>query len=394
MNITLYQIAERNALSKKQRNLIDRRTFDEQILQQRTLIDRKCREWGYSKSRDSKIQHIIFEALSKKIDLNNIFEPLQVLDPDAGVYTTMFRDDSIYSKPLLVKIANPNEAVFPYEGADAIIEGYVGVMLNKLRDKIKNFVFTHAIFHCGIAIQKLNGDYMWCSQRGTQDYVITEFIQEANELKEYVKECDSKTLMIILLQVACALRLAKMELNFSHNDLWSPNVLVQEFERPRSIKLYTPSGIKIIKTQYFANIIDFGFSSVNINKNERVGIFHVPETEHLRDCQITEDFHYLLIDLYIELSDHTKFYENSKDKPDGDFVEIEDLDEIEESMECKKLLEEIFKFYTSEKLSYWNKFTSKVKRYRRLPRVKNEIKVFDEIINGMIDMNIVKMIDG
>ena len=395
MNVTLYQIAQADTISLDNLEKIDPFSFDLEIIQQRDFIYEKLAEWSFSEDPFAEIQHRIVGYMEEEKDLNDIFEPMRLLNKPSGTYISAFKDKSILDVKLLVKVFSTEKPVFPYSGADSLIEGCVGVILNQLRMKINNFAFTYAVFDCGVPIKKLNGTYQWCTRRGKKDYVISEYIEHGIELKRYIVHCTVEILMEILLQVACALRYAKIKLNFSHNDLWAKNVLIQKTKSKVKHNLYTPDGLKTISSDVLAVIIDFGFSSIDIDKR-RIGIFHVPETEHLRDCQITEDFHYLIIDLYLKLklaypkelniprqgSTEEEVMENYK-------LRMKQYDENREK--CLKLLETIYKYYSSDDLASSLRFASDVRKFRRLPQVKNEMEIFDQIINGMIDMKLVKV---
>lgn len=398
MNVTLSQISKVHALSKAQLLAIQDDEFDYQILDQRELILKKVIEWAKSNVNKSKIQNLIRSYIHYKKDFNTIFKPLSVLVLSHGVYISQFLDPNILRDVLLIKIANSNNIVVPYRNPDLLIEGYIGIILNKLRDKIINFVFTYAVFQCGVPVETNNKQYKWCSRRGINDYVITEYLEGSKELVQYIYHCNKTKLMIILLQIACALRLAKITCNFSHNDLWASNVLIQDLTTPVNVKIYTPNGIKIIKTDIIATIIDFGFSGATDESGTSIGIFNVSKGENLGNLQITEDFHYLITDLYRELNIDTKSFESLNIEISGNSGEEYSQSEARKRKEfknnvkeCTNLLNDIYQYYSDEKLYYYFRFMPDIMKYRRIPRVTNEIKVFDEIINGMIGMNLVKL---
>ena len=77
----------------------------------------------------------------------------------------------------------------------------------------------------------------------------------------------------IYLQVLNPLNLAYKKFDFTHYDLHSENVLIQELPYPISIPFYHPDGRTLyLRTNFLARIIDYGTAHVKI-EGQHFGVF-------------------------------------------------------------------------------------------------------------------------
>jgi len=153
-------------------------------------------------------------------------------------------------------------------------EAIIGMLaLNKLRDIIPNFMFIYGLFYCSQPlkipnnISNTNNSYKICPINGLKyGHLVMENIFNSKPLDQILNSLTTQEFLNIYLQIINALNLAHKEYDFTHFDLHSGNVLIQELSEPISIPLYTDSQeIIYITTNKLARIIDYGTSHININ---------------------------------------------------------------------------------------------------------------------------------
>ena len=153
-------------------------------------------------------------------------------------------------------------------------EAIIGMLaLNKLRDRIPNFMFIYGLFYCSRPlkipnnISNTNNSYKICPINGLKyGHLVMENIFNSKPLDQILNSLTTQEFLNIYLQIINALNLAHKEYDFTHFDLHSGNVLIQELTEPILIPLYTDSQeIIYITTNKLARIIDYGKSHININ---------------------------------------------------------------------------------------------------------------------------------
>jgi len=156
-------------------------------------------------------------------------------------------------------------------------EAIIGMLaLNKLRDIIPNFMFIYGLFYCSQPlkipnnISNTNNSYKICPINGLKyGHLVMENIFNSKPLDQILNSLTTQEFLNIYLQIINALNLAHKEYDFTHFDLHSGNVLIQELSEPILIPLYTDSQeIIYITTNKLARIIDYGKSHININITE------------------------------------------------------------------------------------------------------------------------------
>lgn len=145
-------------------------------------------------------------------------------------------------------------------------EALIGMgALNRLRDKVPNFMHTYGAFYCSPPVMDANGNVTsWCpTKTNAITYLVLENIREARSLKAMLPILSKSEFIQIYLQILNALNVAYKEYDFTHYDLHSGNVLIQTLSYDIAIPLYNPlGGVSYIKTRYLARIIDYGMSHI------------------------------------------------------------------------------------------------------------------------------------
>jgi len=145
-------------------------------------------------------------------------------------------------------------------------EAIVGMgALNKIRDKVPNFMHTYGAFMCSMPIFDENGKIfsMCATKENPVTYLVVENIQNGIQLHEVIKTLSESEFLQVYLQILNALSVAYKDFDFTHYDLHSSNVMIQVLPYYISIPLYFPNGdVGYIKTKHLARIIDYGFSHV------------------------------------------------------------------------------------------------------------------------------------
>jgi archaellum component FlaC len=157
-------------------------------------------------------------------------------------------------------------------------EYFVGAFgTNSLRNKIPNFAFMMGFFKCSppyidnssYAFNGTNNErkaltYCQNDVDGNQvNYLIYENVSNSVTLQSFIeKGCTFQQFLNVFIQIILALDLAYTELDFTHYDLHTENVLVREL--PEEILIcYRSDGMqKYLKTKYVATIIDYGRSHI------------------------------------------------------------------------------------------------------------------------------------
>lgn len=277
MNLTIEQIAQSYT---DYQNFVDKsdekenaQLFIDNIIKQRSFVRSKISEW--LTNYNIKMNHQILDVVTNKDkDLDQLFENLKIIQVnsynfDNSKFITKYKNKSIVSGDIFVKTFNKtfNNRISLQGKGDNLIESYISMMLQTLN--LRNFIPIYSIFIYGSPIKLNNKEYMWGFNKSRYIYILAEYRQHAKEIRNILPFLNKQELSEVLLQIACALRLAKIKFNFSHNDLHFKNVMVDKFDKLQSIKLYTSQGIKIIKTHYVAYIIDFGTSSINLEDGKK-----------------------------------------------------------------------------------------------------------------------------
>jgi len=236
-----------------------------------------------------------------------------------------------------------NKLDFSIDEMDDIVthEIFISLILSSSIYTTPNIVKLRGIFRAHRA--KIKSDNIHIRPNIFSDivtYAIYDYV-DAKTLYEVLKDEDDINLGNILnwyLQILLTLETLS-PLNFSHNDLNLKNIMLFKLKKPTNIT-YNVSGTKyVLKVNYIAKMIDFGYSYLEFN-NRKYGTYDMYEHHiyHNRPNKISDAFK-----LFISLFWHLYY----------DFCEGPN-DNILRTMITRKL-EPIFKFFMDADLEEYIK---------------------------------------
>ena len=185
--------------------------------------------------------------------------------------------------PFVVKYPNDGDNKF------LVHEYIVGIFgLNKLRAKIPNFAYIFGMFRCSSPlIVGSKTPKTWCTQERGSEYVVYEHIHPATTMTDFMRGgATFDEWLNAFMQILYALNYAHKEVDFTHYDLISTNVMIRNPGRGKfSIEYETERGTEYLESDFIATIIDYGFSHIKykgrhygIHGYARYGIF--PDGSH------------------------------------------------------------------------------------------------------------------
>lgn len=174
---------------------------------------------------------------------------------------------------------------------DLTHEAFIGLnFINKLRDRVPNFIHTYAAFTCDSPVfstipppSKSSSSEPSSSESSSPkeliglcarpvknikdiNYIIIENVRKSITMQDFMESASPDDFLQVYLQVLNALNVAYKEFEYCHYDLHYNNVLIQQYNTPITIPLYLPNGVtKYIHSRFLARIIDYGMSHVKSN---------------------------------------------------------------------------------------------------------------------------------
>jgi len=163
------------------------------------------------------------------------------------------------------------KTIDPMKKIEFIHEAFIGQnVVNNLLKICPNFVYTLG-YRKEPYISYSYFDYSSSSNHGKEKEVtiLQEYIK-GPRLQEFLKNCNFKSYLEILLSLNCAILVAQLNYGFVHHDLKPWNIVVNILDEPILLEYYlrTENGIDVtykIKTKYIPVIIDYGKSQVIYN---------------------------------------------------------------------------------------------------------------------------------
>ena len=154
------------------------------------------------------------------------------------------------------------------DNLNILYEYFIGsIGINKLRNIIPNFTYTLAIFKCNpLPIQNSiidTNEFCSGNKSDSRFYVVYEKIA-GESLDSFVKGMKTPShvykLISYLIQISLALQVAQQEINFTHYDLHSNNIILRKLPEPIVVEYNINNKIYKIETDAIPTIIDYGFS--------------------------------------------------------------------------------------------------------------------------------------
>lgn len=131
------------------------------------------------------------------------------------------------------------------------------------------FVGLYGINYLRLSIPTFSFVYTF-SNKPKKQYIQQEYIENTNTFQSFIvnKTLSNNDLFSIFLQLLCSLEFAQNSLFFTHYDLHTDNILIQENVQKESFTVpIFDRDFHFQKPKYIVKIIDFGFSTVMPEKN-------------------------------------------------------------------------------------------------------------------------------
>jgi hypothetical protein len=194
--------------------------------------------------------------------LTNIFSKFTI-DSNIDKFKLFITSIEKYNeKKILSAESDGIELPFIMKYDDNIInEAFVGSYINLLRNRIPNFVHTYASFLCSEKSE--NGKISICDNpEEKQNFIILEKLY-GKTLHNYLKDnSDVDVFVSGIIQILNALNIAYKEFDFTHYDLHTGNIIVEELDELHFIPIL--DGKYYLNTMHIFKIIDFGHSHIKI----------------------------------------------------------------------------------------------------------------------------------
>ena len=160
---------------------------------------------------------------------------------------------------------------------DLIHELAVGLVLNEMRDICPYFMYTYGALYCNppYTYERILGKQpfelgYFCNDKHVTTLYIAELCRDSMSLEEFFTKINQKkyyhtVLEDVMVQIAIALHLAYDKFKFCHNDLHIYNIRVRFLASPVTM-IYKIDNKEIkIRTQIIPQIIDYGYSTLQVN---------------------------------------------------------------------------------------------------------------------------------
>ena len=187
-----------------------------------------------------------------------------------------------------------------YEEYNNIIHEYIiGILLNYLFLETPTFVYTYNGFFCSSFNENFESLCNNISSNALTNIIITEYLGEKT-LKNILNKLSINQLITIIKIILLTLIISKEKYKFSHNDLHLGNIMIVELDYLKPVKFSFENEEYIFYTKYIPKIIDFGKSTMYLEKDKII-----PFTM----SQNTINQNFILIEQYIINNDYLSSYD-------------------------------------------------------------------------------------
>lgn len=199
-----------------------------------------------------------------------------------SVVQISFNDNNLFA----IKYPHEVTTLPPYwkKRSDLEHEFLVGLVLNSLKRIIPNFMHVYSYFECAYPLKVVakrdrtlaeNKIFSLCPV-GTKDgvpHMVIENVRDATSLRDWIRTnvwnrtMTEEVFIQVFLQIFNALRVANEAFSFTHYDLHSGNVMIQEAPPGKHflVPFYEANGeMRYMRTRFIPRIIDYGFSYINL----------------------------------------------------------------------------------------------------------------------------------
>lgn len=156
-------------------------------------------------------------------------------------------------------------------------ELFIGLQLNKYRKYLPNITYTYGGFKCTSPVIDTDKEIVsWCMRsQNSVNFVMYENILNSISMFDYLKTADISGFLSMYLQALYYLLTINRSVKYSHNDLHSGNVLIQDIGVNGKIAIpykTEDDAIEYLITDRLVRIIDNGFSYMEVD-GQNYGFF-------------------------------------------------------------------------------------------------------------------------
>lgn len=227
-----------------------------------------------TRSRVRDIMSVLYRTRQRSDDVIGPYEitmNLERLHPGTGASANIYLAKYMNQQPMILKTSS----------ADSMMNEYlVGIVMNRLRADIPNFVYTYGYSANNYIVELPNSnDAYYSTYLGDNHSVYVEYIENALVLYNIEASNTAEVIVsdrviyegtnyirLILFQILCALIYAHYRVGFVHSDLNLGNILLVHLPSPAALPIMVPvSNTKFEKRYIVTNllvmIIDYGHST-------------------------------------------------------------------------------------------------------------------------------------
>lgn len=302
---------------------------------------------------------------SKNFIIRNYIENLYVKSESTSglaMNAQFLGNNGQYDTQFVIKAPKPYSDV-----DDTLHEYFVGVYgTNRLRSLIPNFAFVLGGFKCSPPyydkLTNTNKVLTFCQNNKEQVYyIIYENVRNSVPLSKYLRVCTFKQFLNVFVQILFALQVAYENIDFTHYDLHTDNVLIRKLDKEIILPYIIKNKTYYLKTDVIATIIDFGRSHIKY-ENKSYGYYGVALGIYSENAYPMQDiFKILLFSLF-----------------DSVAINRAEVDRVKNNL-FEKMDDEIFPNYGTQYSEVYN-------QGRRMLRLFYEDFILDESgdpLNGM-----------
>lgn len=378
MNIDLDRTIELYATFQKQYKEINPKEFMKKVQEYKKYIRQLIDEWKQNSKR-SRFQRLLDQYMKEEKNFNDIFEPLNQSD------VTQFKDKSISDKKIIVQeLRRENINVIDGIFVIPLMNAFIGMILGEL--EIKHFQSVYGLLECGND-EDFSGSQskQWCD--GKSIYVFCNSPENTKFFSTTFFSISPQDFLMILLQITCALRYAKIKYNFKHNNLNVLNVRIATLTEHDKFIIFTPQGKKYINAMYIPIISNFSKSSIQLEK--KIGLSSVDK--RIEDYQLTQELCYFLMRIYINMIESDR---QDIIRSDSHQSSKQEQTKKQNQVENKKIIQSLLSNYSEINMNIYIEADIDLDVFKCIPRAKDDLKEYDKIINSMIEMKLVKLYDA
>nr|QBK84853.1 MAG: serine/threonine protein kinase [Pithovirus LCDPAC02] len=213
--------------------------------------------------------YYIYKAFENK-NIKNIlkYEKQEISrDPNLILTHLLFKENKYIKYQNKIKLFIKEYVIYDERTYERVLnEYYIGLKLNKLRDKIPNFVFLYSIITSKDVISFANIDGYY-KDNHKHILLLMENLQ-GRKLRIFLNEesNDIPNIINIFLQIVLALNSVNQYYNFLHDDLHFNNIIIQNLNKERVITYKVKMNGKIVninlRIEYLVKIFDFNKSRI------------------------------------------------------------------------------------------------------------------------------------